>query len=138
MHYKNNYKKGFTAIELIIVLVAILLIGSLLAMAFSATIRGSFTTAPPTIPAGSGSTFVYTVTQTWVATTKPKAGRKISFRVAPGGTVITVSPTTGISNGLGEITVTVTPHADYRGGGNIWAKDDKSGEEDSPVHFTVN
>ena len=131
-------KKGFTAIELIIVIVAIVLIGSLLAIAFSGEIKGSFTTAPPTIPAGSDSTFVYTVTQTWVGQTRPKAGREITFRVAPAGTVITISPTTDNSNALGEITVTVTPHADYRGGGNIWAKDVKSGEEDSPVHFTVN
>lgn len=132
----NN--KGFTITELVIVIVAIVLIGSLLAITFSAEIKGSFTTAPPTIPAGSGSTFVYTVTQTWIQQTRPKAGREISFRVAPAGTVITVSPRSDNSDALGEITVTVTPHADYRGGGNIWAKDEKSGEEDNPVHFTVN
>ena len=49
----HNNNKGFSVIEVVIVIVAIIFIGSLLAIAFSAEIKGTFTTAPPTIPAGS-------------------------------------------------------------------------------------
>ena len=141
MHQKPRWAQGFTIVE---VLVAIAVVISLFALAVvliysrtTITISGAFSTAPPTIPAGQGSTFTYTVTRTAAGRTMPLSRRVISFRVAPNGTVITVSPAQGTTDGSGNISVIVTPHQDYRAGGNIWAKDVASGQEDSPVHFTV-
>ena len=65
------------------------------------------------------------------------AGRTINFQVTPGGTVINIGATSGTSDANGNIDVTVTPHIDYRAGGNLWATDVTSGIADPPVFFTV-
>ncbi len=137
MHQMLKKNRGFTLIELLVVIAIVAILGSLISITFSATVTGGFSVSPPTIPAGAGSTFTYKVTKSWAGSARPEVGRNISFRVAPAGTVITVNPASGNTDALGEVIVTVTPHADYRGGANIWAKDVKSGKEDSPVGFTV-
>ena len=105
MYNKLRSEKGFTVVEVIIVviIVAVLsfLISSFVSLSKSATINGSFSNAPA------------------------------------GGTIISLSPASGTTDNSGNIVVSITPHVDYRGGGNIWAKDVKSGIEDSPVHFSV-
>ena len=137
MYQEHRRQQGFTLIEILVVVFIVAILGSLISIAFSSTIKGSFTNAPASVSAGIGTSFTYTVTRRVASSTRPLIGRAISFRVAPAGMTISVSPTTGTSNGVGEIVVTVTPHVDYRGGANIWAKDVNSGSEDNPVHFSV-
>lgn len=142
----SRKQAGFTVIDLIIVIVVTVVVtgfGLLVYRVFLArTINGSFETAPPVISAGQTTTFIYKVTQqVGIGAAKPLNGRSIRFRVAPAEGIIAITPENGTTlhtaiAGAGTIIVEVTPHADYRSGGNIRATDIATGEEDV-VYFTV-
>ncbi len=129
-------QNGFTRVEVVVV---VLVAVGLAAVAYAfgrADIVGSFTTRPAIVPAGVGTPFVYTVTRKWLWSERPKSGVEVNFRLSPDGP-ITISLASGTTDETGTIIVVVTPDEDYRGGGNIWAMDAKSWEEDYPAHFTV-
>lgn len=137
-----NKEKGFTLIELIVLVVIVVVLfgaGTVVYERFlKVTIQGVFRVSPPQITAGVPNNFIYNVTRRKGSTTRFKglAGRAVDFKVLPSHIVI--SPATGgTTNAMGDLTVTLTPHIDYRGGGNIWATDATSGKTDPPVFFTV-
>lgn len=137
---KRNRSTGFTVIELVVFVLAVVAIAALgISLYVFATreepVRGFWAVAPPTIPS-SGGQFTYSVQKKTGGQWQPLSGRQLTFRIAPDAH-LTLTPPSGATAPGGDLVVTITPVQDYCYGGNLWVTDVKSGQEDPPIHFTV-